>query len=326
MAHLELGPLSITVTPVAAMKCFVGLQQWVARGSPADLAEYHLFRTSFFPYLLGRPDDEPIDWFCACAASEIRRLGRRYGLARQPVVQFMQLLYNTLESRSNQEAALWYGLTYEDWLQHVGESPYAQLGTRAAQICVARGIAPFRLALGAAASFGPGLAGSYVPPLRAIAIQLDAICATPHPTLNFLETLLHEQVHAAIHAALGDDAERRELAWLNELAAVLSSQAALLEAAAELGAPGLRREAEELVAWSRAHYAYGDLALACLRETGDPWLPWQAWQQIFSLPLAEQRNYATCGVITPLLQRLGWRLRFPYHYGDRYVTCFVNPA
>ncbi|NTU81631.1 MAG: hypothetical protein HGA45_19990 [Chloroflexales bacterium] len=324
MAQLTLGPLSVTVTPVAVMKCFVGLQQWVARGSPEALAECRLFRDAFFPYLMGRPDDEPIDWFCACAVSEIRRLERRYGLSLQTVIQFMYRLRNTLESRANQEAALWYALTYDDWLQRFAESPYARLGEHAAQLCLARGIQPFRPALGAAASFGPGLAGTYVPALCAIAVQLDAICGAAHPELNFLETLLHEQVHAAVHAALGDDVGRRELAWLNELAAVLSSQAALLEAAEALGDPALRQEAEACVAWSRSQYAYSDLALACLRDTGAPWLPWLAWQQVFDLPPAEQRNYATCGVITPILSRLGWPIQLPYSYGDRYVTGFVH--
>lgn len=326
MAQLTLGPLTVTVTPVAAMKCFVGLQQWAARGTREARAECRLFSDDFFPYLLGRPDDEPVDWFCACAVGDIRRLERRYGLSTQTAVQFMYLLRNTLEHRGNQEAALWYALTYEDWLQRFVASPYARLGERAAELCADRGIRPFLPALGAAASFGPGLAGKYAPSLRAVAVQLDAICARPHPELNFLETLLHEQAHAAIHGAMGDDGERRELAWLDELAAVLSSQAALLEAAVQLGDEGLRREAEAFVIWSRSTYAYGELAVACLRDAGDPWLPWRAWQQIFDLPADERRNYATCGVILPILRRLGWPISFPYRYGDRYVTCFVNPV
>lgn len=324
MTQLTLGPLSFTITPVAVMKCFVGMQQWVARGSPTALAEYRLFRDGFFPYLMGRPDDEPIDWFCGCAVSEIRRLERRYGLSLQTVIEFMYRLRNTLEYRANQEAALWYALTYADWLQRFAESPYARLAEKATQICVSRGIQPFRPALGAASSFGPGLAGKYVPTLSAIAVQLDAICDSAHPELNFIETLLHEQVHAAIHAALGDDEERRELEWLNELAAVLSSQTALIEAAAALGDHALQQEAASYVAWSRVQYAYGDLALACLRDTRFPWLPWQAWQAVFALSPDDQRNYATCAVITPILNRLGWPIQLPYRYGDRSVTGFVN--
>lgn len=326
MARITLGPMTITVTPVAAMKCFVGLQQWAVRGTPDALAEYRLFSRDFFPYLMGRSDDEPIDWFCACAVGEIRRLERRYGLSLKTAVQFMYLLRNTLESRENQEAMLWYALTYDDWLNRFAASPYMRLGERAAQICVARHIASSLPALGAAASFGPGLAGKYIPHLRAIAIQFDTVCHTVHPELNFLETLLHEQVHAAIHAAMGDDDDRRELEWLNELAAVLSSQAALLEAALELGDYALCREVETFITWSRATYAYGELALACLRDTNDPWMPWSAWQQLFALPPAEQRNYATCEAITPILRRLGWPISFPYGYGDYSVSCFLNRA
>jgi hypothetical protein len=326
MAHLTLGPLSVTVTPVAVMKCFVGMQQWVARGSPDALAEYRLFSTDFFPYLMSRPNDEPVDWFCACAVSEIRRLERRYGLSLPTVIQFMYRLRNTLELRANQEAALWYALTYADWLQRFAESPYARLAENAAQICIAQGIQPFRPILGAAASFGPGLAGKYIYALQAIAVQLDTICASAHPELNFIETLLHEQTHATIHAALGDDDKRRELTWLNELAAVLSSQTALLEAAEALDDPALCQEAETFVAWSRSQYAYGDLALACLHDTDAPWLPWQAWRKVFALPPEEQRNYATCAVITPILTKLGWAIQFPYTYGDRYVTSFVQRA
>lgn len=326
MAQLALGSMTITVTPVAVMKCFVALQQWVARVSPEALVEYQLFRDAFFPYVLGRPDDEPIDWFCACAVGEIRRLERRYGLSLATTVGFMYRLRNTLERRANQDAALWYALTYDDWLQRFAESLYAPLGERAVAIYAASGIQPMRPALGAAVSFGAGLAGKYVPALRAIAVQLDVICAAAHPELNFLETLLHEQVHAAIHAAMGDDAQRRELTWLEELAAVLSSQTALLAAAEELGSPGLRQEATAFVAWSRAQYAYGDLATACLGDAGDGWLPWRAWQQVFALPPDDQRNYATTNVITPILHRLGWQVAFPYHYGERYVTCFSNPV
>lgn len=326
MAQLSIGPLSVTVTPVAAMKCFVGLQQWVARGSPDALREYRIFKDSFFPYLMARPDDEPVDWFCACAVGEIRRLERRYGLSLQTVVQFMYRLRNTLEYKENQETALWYALTYADWLERFAASPYARLGELATRRYIDRGIQPFLPAFGAAASFGPGLAGKYTYTLRAIAVQLDAICASEHPELNFLETLFHEQVHAAIHAAMGDDEERRELTWLNELAAVLSSQTALLEAAAELGDPAILHETETYVAWSCATYAYGDLAAACLRDAGDPWLPWKAWKQIFALPPARRLDYAMCGVITPILRGLGWQISFPYEYGDRYVTCFVNPV
>ena len=82
MAQLTLGPLTVTITPVAVMKCFVGLQQWLAHGSPEALAEYRCFRNDFFPYLLGRPDDEPIVWFCACIdhlSSDLpTRTGRGY--------------------------------------------------------------------------------------------------------------------------------------------------------------------------------------------------------------------------------------------------------
>jgi hypothetical protein len=326
VARLTLGPLHLTVTPVAAMKCFVGMQTWVARGTPEALDEYRRFGEHFFPYLMARPDEEPIDAFCTAASAEIRRLERRYGFSLGTSVQFMYLLRNTLEHRENQEHMLWYALTYADWLERFAESPYARLGAHAAQVCVERGLEPFRPAFGAAASFGRRLVGKYVPALCAVAVQLDSVCASQYPELNCLETLLHEQVHAAIHAARGDDERRRELRWLEELAAVLSSQAALLEAAAAMGDPALLHEVEQFVAWSRTTYDYGDLALACLRDTNDPWLPWRAWQAIFALPPAVQRDYATCKVITPLLNQLGWMIRFPYHYGKRYVSCFVHTS
>lgn len=87
-----------------------------------------------------------------------------------------------------------------------------------------------RPGLAAAHAFGNTVYGQYAPHLRAICLQLDVICGHLDAEVNFIETLLHEQVRAVIHQHMGDEPGRRELTWLNELAVVLTSQSAIRKA------------------------------------------------------------------------------------------------
>jgi len=153
-----------------------------------------------------------------------------------------------------------------------------------------------------------------------VCVQLDVIAHSTQPELQFLETLLHEQVHAAIDAAVGTDERRHELVWLNELAAVLTSQLALRSAAADLLPPFLAARVGTHLDEMRAEQQYGDLAAAVLADSGDALIAWKAWQRIGALPAPERNQYARDRIITPILRDLGWKVRFPYAFGNKLVT------
>ena len=61
-----------------------------------------------------------------------------------------------------------------------------------------------------AACLGNDIGGLYMPWLRAVCVQMDVVCATTHPEVKFLETLLHEELHAVTFLQLGDDPARVE--------------------------------------------------------------------------------------------------------------------
>lgn len=305
------------------MKCFVGAANWRVRGTPDELREFQIFTGELFPFLIQLPNDMGLEAFTSAAIDEINAIQRRHELRSDLIFSFSWRLKNTLNSTANHDAVWRYTQRYRDWFESWIETPLGEVARSAATQTAQWGVEPLDTGLAAVGAFGNAVYGKYVYPLRAVCIQLDVICGTTDSQLNFIETLLHEQIHAAIHARMGDDPERPELVWLNELAAVLTSQHAIFCAALATGnydligrvASGLKTLCDE--------QQYGRLASSVKRATHDALLPWRAWQTVFDLPPEVRSHYARNRVITPILHDLGWQVTFPYHYGDYSVTVFV---
>ena len=172
-------------------------------------------------------------------------------------------------------------------------------------------------------SFDSAVFGKYVPSLEAVCVQMDTISGSECPKIQFIETLLHEEVHFVIHHNMGKDDKCSELIWLDELAAVLTSQYAIESAATELQNNQQSEQVKKCLRKIRDKQKYGELAVAVLRVTSDDLLPWKAWKQIFKLPRAEKHNYAEEKIIKSILHNLGWKVEFPYKYGNKYVTVFI---
>ncbi len=321
--RIQLGSAEILCSPVTIMKSFVGAASWYVRGSPEELDEYRRFRADFFPYLMAQPDDQDLYDFCDAAIAEVDAVKQRHGLESDLLFHFGWKLKNTLVSYRNRDAVLDFADEYGEWLASWVDGPWGELACQAVAQAEAWGLTPFRPTLCAVRSFGDAIYGKYVSFLQAVCLQLDVIRNRGDAELCFIETMLHEQVHAVIHRQMGDDPERRELRWFEELTAVLTSQSAIRNAARR-HSDALRRDVVQVLARLRRQQRYGDLANAVLRDARHPLIPWMAWQAIFALPPDERRDYAVGEVIEPILQRLGWPVCFPYHYGDLVVTCFAH--
>ncbi len=110
---------------------------------------------------------------------------------------------------------------------------------------------------------------------------------------------------------------------LHELAAIMTSQHALLQAARQIDSPARLWRVTRTLERQRDEQRYGDLARAVMRATNMPLLPWRAWRVIFRLPPEIQRDYARDEVITKIFHGLGWKVDFPFCYADKYVTVFA---
>ncbi len=317
------GDVEFRLSAVTVMQCFVGAANWSARGSDAEIAEFKQFGAAFFPHLLAQPHDGDLDDVCDAAIAEVDAVIARLDLRSDLLWRFGWRLKNTLVSHRNRDEARRLALGYRDWLEGWAGGPAGELARRALAQAAAWGVAPMLPCLGAARAFGDAVYGQYSPRLRAICLQLDVICGHMDAEVQFIETLLHEQMHAAIHHHMGDEQGRRKLTWLDELAAVLTSQSALRNAARELG-DAERRRVVAILGRLRQEQEYGDLADAVLRAARHPLVPWHAWQAIFALPPEERHDYAVTEVIRPILCQAGWDVRFPFAYGDRYVTTFAH--
>jgi hypothetical protein len=317
-----IGNIPFWVIPVAIMKSFVGAAAWSARGAPEALAEFQTFSEEFFPFLMRQPNDMPLHDFCDMGIKAVDIVLNGLSLKSDLMFQFGWLLKNTLSRQGNHDEAERLARSYRDWMHRWFVGAQGSLARVAAQRLAALGVQPTREAIAAAHTFGNAVYGVYNRPLRAVCVQLDVVCRAPHAETAFIETLLHEQIHAAIHHHMGDDPQRRELTWLEELAAVLTSQHAMLRAAERLDSGALLHAVVVRLKTQRARSQYGDLAEAIRRETSDSMVAWRAWQAIFALPPDKKRNYATEAVITPILHRAGWNVRLPYSYGNKFVTCF----
>ncbi len=324
MPRFDIGPIAFWVSPTTIMKSAIALANWQARGSQEMLQEYRQFRNDFFPFLLSQPHDQPLDEFCMVAVEAIKQTIHRYNVSDPTVLAFASTLTETLESPENHTAAIDYTRQYTDWMQQFQASPAGDIARRAAKQLVSWGVQPLYEAVAGAGSLGNQVYGQYAPAMRAICVQMKVVCQDTHADICFIETLLHEQIHAAIFHQMGDDAERRELGWLHELAALLTSQAAIRTAVQELPDPHQVTRVVRILNDLRTRQDFGDLADAVLKDTSHPLVAWLAWKQVFQLSPDQQRNYATCEIITPILHRYGWNVHFPYHYGDYFVSCFVD--
>jgi hypothetical protein len=303
------------------MQCWIGIG-WSAIGSAQQIKQFRLFCDAFFPFLFSQDAEMDITEFCNASQQRIDEILREQALQTEFILRFAERLKGRMDTRNQKQAielAQKYGAHLCTWLF----SPFGACGGMAAQLLSDWGIAPPYRGLGAVGSFSNAIFGEYVPKLKAVCVRLDVVAQSEHPAIKFLETLLHEEVHAAIHYAMGDDSNRLELTWLNELCAVLTSQHALRVAGQQQLAPPTIQCLEEALCSIRKKQQYGELADVVVEETGDPLIALKAWKRVFELSDPEKRDYAKGRVITPILRDLGWQVNFPFKYGNKCVTVFV---
>lgn len=302
------------------MQCWVGIG-WSARGSTQEIEEFRTFTRRFFPFLLAQDCEEPIREFCANAVAEMDKIIREDGLTTDFLMRFARRLKGRL-TPENQNAVANFSAKYNSKVEKWLDSPIGRCAANAVSNITSWGLRPPYRGLAAIGAFGNAVFGKYVSDLSAVCIQLDVIDQSEDSEVQFLETLLHEEIHAAIHREMGDDDGRPELTWMNELCAVLTSQEALRISAQESLDTADTAKLGAALNRIRSNQQYGALAEAVLRDTKDPLVALKAWKKIFSLPAEERRNYARSRIIEPLLHELGWDFQFPYHYANKYVTVF----
>lgn len=322
MACFRFGNISFWISPVSIMKCFIGIG-WVARGSEEELEEYSIFFNNFSHFLMEQDNEMEIHQFCEIITDKIDEITQNYNLKSELIKKFSDIIKNTLKNPVNQTRAIQYANEYSKWVLGWINSYFGEI----AQLAVSKfndwKVEPLKDALGAVGSFGNAVYGKYVPSLEAVCIQMDTVSESECPEIQFIETLLHEEVHFVIHHHMGEDDERPELTWLDELAAVLTSQYAIESVAIELKSNNKIQQIIECLKKIRNKQKYGELAEAVLKDTEDALLPWKAWKEIFRLPEDQKRDYAKEKIIKPILHNLGWKVEFPYEYGNKYVTVFI---
>lgn len=323
MAQMTIGTIPFVISPAVVVKCFVALSAWQAHGQLRDREEFDAFCSGLMPLVVAYRDDQDVAQVCRRVLRDINLTLHRYDMTLPAVQAFRQRMRQLLRSEIYQQRMRAQAAAYERWLTQLLSSPYALLAARAGAHLAAWNVLPVQPTYGAVESFGALVAGKYVPWLAACAVQMDVACQAPHPELRFLETLLHEQVHAVVAAQMGRDDRRRELEWLHELGAILTSQHALARAAADLGAPSLRDEVRSYLAMSRRTTRYGDLADAVLRETGAPEVGWTIWAKIIGLRRVPKQDYACRHVLEPLVQASGWSVTLPYTYPGGRVDAYT---
>ncbi len=321
MARYQIGEIAFHVSPVSIMQCWVGIG-WQARGSAEEIREYRSFTRQFFPFLIEEECEQPIDKFCSKAVDKMNQIITKEQMGSTHICGFAKRIRGRLDS-DNQRRVTYYSEKYNQKVQQWLNSPIGRCSPRAVSLLADWELEPPYPGLAAIGAFGNAVFGQYVPSLQAVCVQLDIIDQSDNPELEFFETLLHEQIHAAIHKRMGDDDDRPELTWLNELCAVLTSQFALKVAAKENLDQAAFKHCMKSLDLMREKQKYGELAAAVRKETRNPLIACAAWRQIFKLSDTQKRNYARDRIITPLLHDLGWRVTFPYSYSDKYVTVFV---
>ncbi len=213
MTQFHFGPMSFWITPVTVMKGLVGASEWAARGTPAEIEECRAFAGMFMPYLMRQPNTMDLDTFCDAAIQEIDNIQRRERWPSDLVFHFGWALKNTLSRQPNRDEARRAAQIYQRWLDSWARGSLGDLAGHAATYFTQWGVQPLYEGLGAVGSFGSSVCGRYVTESRSVCVQMDVVSGDNDAPLQFIETLLHEQVHAAIHYRLGDDPQRRELGW-----------------------------------------------------------------------------------------------------------------
>lgn len=325
MAHLTIGTLPFAISPTIVAKCFLALSAWQTQGQLPEQEEFQAFCSALMPRIMARDDDQDLARFCQRALDDIDTVQRRHALTLPPVREFRRHMRRLLQSDTYRRQIVRQADAYERWLSRLLASPYAMLAARAAAYYAEWEVLPVQPTYGAVDSFGSLVEGKYVPWLAASAVQMDVACQAPHPELRFLETLLHEQVHAVVAHRMGPDDSRRELEWLHELGAILTSQHALARAAADMGDAGLRAEVRQYLGASRDTTCYGDLATAVLRAARAPEVGWTIWTKIIALRRIPRQDYACRRVLEPLLRASGWDVALPYTYAGGAVDGLECP-
>ena len=218
-----IGKIVFSVSPVSVMKCWVGIG-WSFRGTKAELVDYRTFSDRFFSFLFSQSNEMGIHEFCAACAQKAENITSDLGDAARRFGSRLRgrLLLPKNQNQVQQEADE-YASRVAAWL----DSSEGRCGTLAVERMCNWGLVPPCDGLGAVDSFGNAVFGKYVPTLMAVCVQLDVVANSISPTLQFLETLLHEEIHAYIHQGMGNDPNRGELTWLNELCAVCTANYAL---------------------------------------------------------------------------------------------------
>lgn len=326
MSHFQIDQISVHVSPASLLKCAIGLQLWYSRDAALQRPELAVFFEQFSRYVMQQPNDLPLPDLSAAVAAQLVKL-RGHG-PLPATERFSHGVRKILRSPEHRAAAERCAGDFADWLGRFGQSPYHQLAARALAVLGQAGITlagagGFRDAYAVLAPADRPSTGQYVPWLGAIAVELDSILASAHPELEFVETLLHEQIHAVIHSHMDDQGEHyRQLPWFNELSAIALSQYALARASASMRGQLGHDEVPAALRESRANQPWGALAAAVLREVGDPLMLWRAWQAIFARGSYVRRNYAHRDVLPAILEQAGWPARFPYRYGvGQQVDC-----
>lgn len=323
MANVTLGPVVLRASAAAMMKCMVGLHSWhTAQGLHGQDAAAALYR-ELCQDVMARPDTLELHTLAAEIAVRLGAIQRGQDAA-ESYAQRLRAFVRNHDDRAQLEQT---ASQIETWLHGLADSAYGRLAACALEVLAELGATlpgaqPFRDAYVTIAPPGQASTGQYVPWLAAVAVQIDTILRGPFPELEFIETLLHEQVHAVIHERMADGGEHyQRLPWLNELAAITLSQYALGRAYASLrGEPALANVPDALRI-SREQQEWGDLASAVLRATREPLVGWRAWQAIFARGAYARRNFAHRTMLPPMLAEAGWPASFPFHYGAHSVDC-----
>ena len=277
---------------------------WNPSGSPEYVKEFNTFTSQLFPYLFAQDCEEELETFCNKARDKIEQIINEYKLESLGGVE--QRLYNMMQPtyiRYAKNDSKEYTQKVQSWL----ESPIGKCGTSAANQLTAWGIEPPYRGLSAISKYGKNIYGMYFHSIKAVCVQLDVI-AKEDPEVEFLLTLLHEEIHAAIHKEMGDDDDRKELTWLNELVAVLTSYAALR--AIDKKTLNSNDEAKLVEALDRNLNTvnYGDIAKTALRDTSDPLVALKIWKHIFKLSPEDGRDYSLERIIKPIAHQYGWTI------------------
>ena len=235
MSRYTIGPVSVWVTPAALMKAAFAAVPWVLHGTDQERQTFERYRTALLPALVALPNDCTRTEFIEAGLDAVQAVETQQPDLTRAAGRFGAQMVLRLLDEQRWALAVQRSTVYSDWMARWVYGPHGALARAAFDQYAAWGVTPLRDVFAAHESYGTYTSGTYLTALRTICVQFDVVCRAPQPELQLIETILHEQLHAALHHQLGDDPERRELIWLEELAAVLTSHHALFTAARKTG-------------------------------------------------------------------------------------------